>query len=606
MTKYAIQQSVFTAADSLQIAPFAQITIANASDDSAAELWDDAAGTEPISGNVVNADEKGFFRVYVSSGIYDIAILANDITTTLRDVDIGIADGGQYAVDQHVAASDPHGDRAFATAAISTHSIANDPHGDRAFANKRAIVPLLSDDCVEHLKAHTARGRCYAIKDGNRSLFGIGMACNGFNAAEYEFTADADGFWRVRYGYTNQIREPSTTVQASNCRDGSDTPVDIATIGTSGDNKFFSNLQVGYKFDLPFTGTGLIFRHYADNRGGLWKITIDGTIERYVSCYVDGSPVSDNKPVVAIDLTDGAHTATFEFVGNDPDANPANLGTGYPRGWFKYDDGGSPTFTTGLVIDGTEIAMQWGGKTLTLTNILEFANFMTATGSGITGDWFPAHGIATGAMVINSRKLYINGNERPDDLSDWPSGIEFEIDDFAVVQAYTAYSSKDTKKAYPLMDGVVTHRFNRDGLTISNTMKALRSINVSDGYSAMIAGKISNYGEVRLDNGYSRTMVQPVSGNVEYEPGYCRSALMFNTTTGDAAALSVGSVYGSTSDGESWKQDAYPTLLTERSDDIQKLYFVQSGPDDVIPSGTKLQSCATLFQVAGYPLKSVG
>lgn len=37
-------------------------------------------------------------------------------------------------VNAHIAASDPHGDRAYANSLITTHTSASDPHGDRAFA----------------------------------------------------------------------------------------------------------------------------------------------------------------------------------------------------------------------------------------------------------------------------------------------------------------------------------------------------------------------------------------------------------------------------------------------------------------------------------------
>ena len=39
------------------------------------------------------------------------------------------------AISAHNAASDPHGDRAFATSAIATHSAATDPHGDRSYTD---------------------------------------------------------------------------------------------------------------------------------------------------------------------------------------------------------------------------------------------------------------------------------------------------------------------------------------------------------------------------------------------------------------------------------------------------------------------------------------
>lgn len=42
--------------------------------------------------------------------------------------------GAQAKVDTHAAATDPHGDRAYAAGAVTTHTAASDPHGDRAFA----------------------------------------------------------------------------------------------------------------------------------------------------------------------------------------------------------------------------------------------------------------------------------------------------------------------------------------------------------------------------------------------------------------------------------------------------------------------------------------
>jgi hypothetical protein len=52
-----------------------------------------------------------------------------------RAVSLTNTDRGSTAVTTHVAASDPHGDRAYADTAIATHAGASDPHGDRAYAD---------------------------------------------------------------------------------------------------------------------------------------------------------------------------------------------------------------------------------------------------------------------------------------------------------------------------------------------------------------------------------------------------------------------------------------------------------------------------------------
>ena len=74
MTKHAYQQSVFSGSDTVAVAPFAQITVTNASDDSAASIWSDAAGANPIADGVLLADENGYFIFYADEGTYNIAI----------------------------------------------------------------------------------------------------------------------------------------------------------------------------------------------------------------------------------------------------------------------------------------------------------------------------------------------------------------------------------------------------------------------------------------------------------------------------------------------------------------------------------------------------
>lgn len=90
--KYAIQQSVFRAGDSVSIAPYAQITITDSASGSAASIWSDVNGVESLDGNVVLADNNGFFRVYVTAGRYNLAILSDGITTDLQNVIVGPQD----------------------------------------------------------------------------------------------------------------------------------------------------------------------------------------------------------------------------------------------------------------------------------------------------------------------------------------------------------------------------------------------------------------------------------------------------------------------------------------------------------------------------------
>jgi len=89
MTKYVFQQSAFSADEAVSVAPYASFTFTESATGDPADLWEDAAGLVPITGNVVIADEYGYVRAYLTAGFYDVAIVAGSLTKTLADVFIG-------------------------------------------------------------------------------------------------------------------------------------------------------------------------------------------------------------------------------------------------------------------------------------------------------------------------------------------------------------------------------------------------------------------------------------------------------------------------------------------------------------------------------------
>ncbi|WP_158689357.1 hypothetical protein [Streptomyces viridosporus] len=70
----------------------------------------------------------------------------------------GVQAAAQAVVDEHVAAQDPHGDRAHAEEALQAHVVASDPHGDRAAAEADATAKVTA-----HAQATDPHGdRAYA------------------------------------------------------------------------------------------------------------------------------------------------------------------------------------------------------------------------------------------------------------------------------------------------------------------------------------------------------------------------------------------------------------------------------------------------------------
>jgi len=152
MTKYVFQQSAFSADEAVSVAPYASFTFTESATGDPADLWEDAAGLVPITGNVALADEYGYVRAYLTAGFYDVAIVAGSLTKTLVDVSIGIAavesvngQTGIVTLGASDVGADPAGTGATeAASAVSAHSGATDPHGDRAYAD--SLVVGLWDD----------------------------------------------------------------------------------------------------------------------------------------------------------------------------------------------------------------------------------------------------------------------------------------------------------------------------------------------------------------------------------------------------------------------------------------------------------------------------
>lgn len=92
------------------------------------------------SGTAALANYTAFGRTITAltnaAGLRTAANLGNSATLDVGTTSITVAagDAPATAISAHLAASDPHADRAFATAALLAHVSALDPHGDRAFA----------------------------------------------------------------------------------------------------------------------------------------------------------------------------------------------------------------------------------------------------------------------------------------------------------------------------------------------------------------------------------------------------------------------------------------------------------------------------------------
>lgn len=475
----------------------------------------------------------------------------------------------------------------------------NETDTDFIFQTKDTAKNLFSSrlvDQYEWAKSQCAIQRAYIAKhpieqasEPDDYLFSCGVQMNnGEYAGEIAFINDVDGFARLYFGFTGRVRPSDTLVNATNL---SAVPI------TAGDNAYYlASTQTGETFDVVFTGIGFIFQYFVDDRGGQWSVSVDGGPAQTISTHVD-SPDNANvvgtlgQFTVANDLDDAAHTATFTFLGADPNFPPSS---GDARGWFRFDDGSAPTSTTAIVITGEEMRLG-NTRDLVMTNILEFAINCSPSGSGLAADWVPSHSQVPGAIVVNSQEFFIDGLKKTvDQIAD----AEREIQEVLIRQDYTAYNTNDGAQSLPMWEGRFIHKFTKDGLHTEHEFTTLRDIDFNAGYSTSVTGRRTEGLELLVyDNGETLDISGPTpASNQSISPGKFQSVSYRGPLNGigfRASAEASSHLIGQFSDE--------PSLTTERTDGFVKTYFqfTDSANGDAIPAGTTFTMSSDTFLLSG-------
>lgn len=446
------------------------------------------------------------------------------------------------------------------------------------------------------LRDKTPCGRAYIWKNPKYSSdsaykFSLGINQSGWKTTEWEFIADVDDFYRMRYGHAGSIRAPSTTLTATNL---SKTPQRV------NDNAYFrSTTDLNATFDVLFDGVGILFNHYVDNNGGIFEVSIDGGQPFIISTHVNnpqnaGAVSARMSKKIGGNLEKTTHTAKFKFVGDDRDHPPAS---GVSRGWFKYNDGMPPEDYTANLITGKEMGLDSANTVLLSNGILEFAISATPVGSGFAADWVPAHNSSSGCIVINKRSIFIDNDLLDDNLS--IISAEREIKEFTMTQEYTAYNSSDINKAYPMWSGVLITKFNREsGLSYNHSFErdkdAGYDVLVTQGYTASCSGqRLTNTGDVVFtkithDNGYEIDIsAPPPTSQITHQSGVMKSVVWTGPKYG--LAMNVESPESSGAIGRD-TTDGVTTFTTERPDRFNKVYFKPLGSDKLFKAGDQLSS----------------
>lgn len=173
----------------------------------------------------------------------------------------------------------------------------------------------------------------------------------------------------------------------------------IGTFNTGTSNSYTTT--VGSRIELTFTGSSIDFKHFSDNRGGVWNFLLSNGLTYSLSTY---SSISLSKTTKIFDnLTFGTYTVTATFAGADP-LNPPTGGVA--RGWFVYS-AINPSFTTFSLYD---YGLTQVNRKLILngSSNKEFAITVKTNNSLVAEQWIPQHttfGTVFGTAIFKINNL---------------------------------------------------------------------------------------------------------------------------------------------------------------------------------------------------------
>lgn len=354
---------------------------------------------------------------------------------------------------------------------------------------------------------------------------GIGNSQSGGEGVEFQFKLDDDGMLLMRGGIAAPVQFSGVSTDAQNLVGN------FVTSGTNPSGNYARN--PGDTFDLDFEGAGLIFHHFADDRGGVWDVVIDGAPAIQVSTWAASNGAASTTVVTG--LTEGAHTCTFTFAGDDP-VNPPSSGAGNSRGWFFLPSTPGVHTGTGIsesapkIIEGTGTNRR---AVISPSSIPEFAITAVPDGSGLAAEWVPQHGAGgAGACRDVVRDIIVDGVSVGDDVSAI-SEVSQGISTVTIVQSYTAYNANDGAGSYPMWDGVISHVYKDGVLTVDHVIKVTGAFS-SVGYLNMFPTDSRYTDEFRNGTGYSKSIS---AVDLDTNVPFSLTAAFVNTGNGDAAVF---------------------------------------------------------------------
>jgi hypothetical protein len=341
-------------------------------------------------------------------------------------------------------------------------------------------LPLFQKNFLEIAKDTAIKGEMYYKKISENEI----QVAHKIDTDKFSFSTALkdtnDDFWKlgsISHGDL-QLTKLLTDYQT--------TPLDLINEVNAGASSY--TITVGDKIYATFTGQYLDFRHYSDNRGGIWKFTLNGDSSTDVTISTYGvTPTSGVLTNVYSLLPLDTYNVVAEFMGADP-LNPPSGGVA--RGWFSYSASTDVNFPFRIYEQRYTIN---GSTTLILNNSSnkELALLCRLDSSTSTPEWIPDHGTGT---TFGTAQILIDNI----DLSSVSINNYFLPCDKVIVS--NDMLGRNNVDAIDLVDIKSSLIFLHNSITWNCTIEFLQDTKVSSGYVNMIPVNRATFGDLLIDS----------------------------------------------------------------------------------------------------------
>lgn len=322
------------------------------------------------------------------------------------------------------------------------------------------------------VRAHNRDGSQLLIKIIGDRTFRVAVPLGGEEYAVYTMFKDPnDDYIKLSSGHVSKMVKGYVETEKRNVDSFSGSWV-------TAHMPSYYTIEAGAKAFGTFTGNRFDFIHFTDNRGGIFKLTVDGKEVATFSTHIDAIPEGEkflpNGRRRFDGFADGKHDVELEFLGADPDHPPNG---GIARGWLYYEtrpENRNRTFN--VFSESTEAVDKF--EVLYLQSNKEFAiRASGGTDSGSTPEFFPEHS-GKGTVFAKKQRVLVDGEA----ITDWTTSGFKPCRSVIIEQFMDAIHPQDGK----LAEITETKTVGLDGVSFTSRFDWIKRAYISAGYVAML------------------------------------------------------------------------------------------------------------------------